>query len=769
MTTVAELTIEMAANVARLSADMDAVRRKVSGTFSGIDRDVARFKSLMGGLFAGIGAVQVVQMADAVTQLRNRLNLATNSTTEAHRAFAALYDIAQRSRVSFTDLGGTYSAISRATQGMNLSQSQLLVVTEAIGNAMAIGGGSAESMNAALLQLQQGLASGTLRGEELNSVIEQTPRLAKALADGLGVSIGQLREMGKAGELSAQKVLQALGSQSAVLAKEVSGATLTVSGAMTQLTNASTKFVGDADKATGASTTLAGAMQDLAKGIGAAGTAISEHKGELTLFFGALAGAGLAGALPRIVTGLVSVAGAVKALGLALAANPVVLALLGIGAAVGAASAASSAFSKTADGLRQQIGQLEALNKRAASEPWDAVLNANVAERNRQIAALRVQLDAVGKSARDTFAMTDPRRVVGTDQGFDLGAGNVTDDKPTPAQQARQRAEARKAEAEALRKVIDLAEHRNRLFDEEFDRQEAQRMTVEGRIRDAREMLEAIEQETRLMGLAGLEREKAVALLELERKGVVKGTEAYERLAPAILKAIEARSARASGLMTSDEVIEEAARMARTIGKKTNTTLRDSIVDGILSGARSGVSLMDIFWREVKAQAARTILQPMIQPVADGLNGLISTGLNSLLSAFGGGVTSSGYNPGASMGFSSTSWEEFVPSFAGGGHTGNGSRSGGLDGQGGFMAMLHPRERVIDETAGGTAVNLKVEVISNAGAQVEQSTRTEADGTQVLSLLIKQAKASIADDLGNRSGEVSRALESGWGLRPAMS
>ena len=183
-------------------------------------------------------AQATVRAADAVTTLQNSLKLATGSAQAAAQAYEELFGIAQRSRVSFTELGGTFASISRAGSELGISQARLLSVTEAIGNAMTIGGGSAQSMNAALIQLSQGLASGTLRGDELNSVMEQAPRLAQALADGLGITRGELRKLGEAGEITAVKVIEALEGQAAVLKGEVAGATLTVSQAFTMLSNA---------------------------------------------------------------------------------------------------------------------------------------------------------------------------------------------------------------------------------------------------------------------------------------------------------------------------------------------------------------------------------------------------------------------------------------------------------------------------------------------------------------------------------------------------
>lgn len=762
MTTVAELTIEMAANVARLRKDMDAARRTVDTTFSGINSAAENLKLTLGGVFAGFSAqaslTKIIEVQRQFDVLNSSLKTVTGSSAAADQNMKWIREFAATTPYQLAEVTGAF--VKMKALGLDASQA-----------ALASYGNTASAMGKGLNQMIEAVADAATgeferlkdfgiraykEGEQIRFVFQGVTTNVRNNAQEITEYLKRLGDVNFAGA-------------SAERAATLDGAISNLADSFDNLALAiSEGGIGKAleNDARTVSETMQVMTEAMVKAKEQGGGALVQVANAA----GVLAGRAAFGGLASLFNGFNWTVNFLTGNLLGLNEN---LSLLPDNL-----RPAAEQMKRMQQDLELARGEYDKLAARLAVAPDNIYIKSELAQlakyiekleeatrKQRQMQGALASIDGMDFSNEDAKFRRQIRLPAPAESDGDRRAR----ERAAAAAASRAANDARQKEAEALRKVIDLAEHRNRLFDEEFDKQEAQRLTVEGRIRDAREMLEAIEQETRLMGLAGLEREKAVALLELERKGVVKGTEAYERLAPAILKAIEARSARASGLMTSDEVIEEAARMARTIGKETNTTLRDSIVDGILSGARSGVSLMDIFWREVKAQAARTILQPMIQPVADGLNGLISTGLNSLLGAIGGGATSSGYNPGASMGFSSSSWEEFVPSFAGGGHTGNGSRSGGLDGQGGFMAMLHPRERVIDETAGGTAVNLKVEVINNAGAQVEQSTRTEADGTQVLSLLIKQAKASIADDLGNRSGEVSRALESGWGLRPAMS
>jgi tape measure domain-containing protein len=373
---------------------------QLSGIFAASSDGLRQLASIAAG---GAIASGFVRAADAVTVLNNQLKLATGSTQAATQAYDALFGIAQRSRTSFTELGATYASIARATSELGISQSRLLTVTEAIGNSLAISGGSAQGMQAALTQLGQGFASGALRGEELNSVLEQTPRLAKAIADGLGVSIGKLRELGKEGKLTADSVLKALESQSAVLAKEVQTSVVTVGQALTQLGNASIKAVGDVDRVTGSSDALAKAFQSAASGVQLLANAIVENESAFKVLLGGIAGVAAVSAVGALGGALATVGTRIAALGATLAANPAVLALLGLGAVGGAAVSAGQAYSKTADGIEGAIATLELANKQSESALERAAaggrttgannINRVITERTEQIRQLRAELD----------------------------------------------------------------------------------------------------------------------------------------------------------------------------------------------------------------------------------------------------------------------------------------------------------------------------------------------------------------------------------------
>jgi tape measure domain-containing protein len=378
--------------------------KSFGGILDGATGSVARFAAAAAGAFS---AQAFIQTADAVTRLENQLKLAVGGVVEAQKAYKELFEIAQRSRVNFTELGGTFASVSRAAGELGLSQRQLLSLTEAIGNAVTVSGASAQASNAALTQLSQGLASGVLRGEELNSIMEQTPRLARAIADGLGVPIGKLRELGQAGELSAQRVIEALKSQANVLQNEVQNSVLTVGQAYTQLENSVTVAVGELDKATGVSKAVAEAIGLMSSSVTDAGKAFRDNREVILGTLGVVGGAALAAGALKVAGSIGAITVAFKALGVAMAANPAGLALLGIGAATGGFIAYNEGLKGTREGLAAAIRDLEDTNrsieKSIYGKPSEAVMK-QVEDRKRQIREMRQALALMDSETLDTSA-----------------------------------------------------------------------------------------------------------------------------------------------------------------------------------------------------------------------------------------------------------------------------------------------------------------------------------------------------------------------------
>lgn len=207
----------------------------------------------------------LIETADAFVGMNARLKLATQSSAEYTTAQAAIFDISQRTASSLESNITLYARIADSMRAMGKSQQDALVFTESVGQAMRISGASAESAKAGVTQLAQAMASGVLRGDEFNSVMENSPRLAQAMADGLGVPRGALRAMAEEGKLTADKITEALLSEAGTLASEFAQIPLTVGASLTQLSNAWTKYLGEADQAEGATKSLALAISDISK------------------------------------------------------------------------------------------------------------------------------------------------------------------------------------------------------------------------------------------------------------------------------------------------------------------------------------------------------------------------------------------------------------------------------------------------------------------------------------------------------------------------
>ncbi|MDF7135164.1 phage tail tape measure protein [Proteus mirabilis] len=221
----------------------------------------ARFASVTASV---LSIHQVINYADSWTELQNRLKLVTESSVELNKATQAVYDIAQKTYQSLDATAQVYQRFADNADRLGLSQQKVAELTETVSKAVAISGASATAAQAALTQFGQALASGQLRGEELNSVMEQTPALAKAIADGMNVSVGELRKKAQDGEMTIEKVIQALERAADSVDKKFATSVTTVSQGFTNLQSAMTKFIGEANQGTGATQLFTTGMTTLA-------------------------------------------------------------------------------------------------------------------------------------------------------------------------------------------------------------------------------------------------------------------------------------------------------------------------------------------------------------------------------------------------------------------------------------------------------------------------------------------------------------------------
>ncbi len=217
-------------------------------------------------LGAGLSIAGLVRASDEAQTISARLKLATGNAQQLATAQKAVFDLAQRTRTSLLATVDLYARIERSTRDLKVNQATILQLTETINQAAQISGGG-QGAEAALFQLSQGLASGTLRGEELNSVLEQTPRLAQAIADGMNIPIGKLRQIAQDGKLTSEAVLRALLSQSETLQKEFAEFPPTIASGFTAIRNAFVQYLQTSSQAGTAARDFAEALQAIARNL----------------------------------------------------------------------------------------------------------------------------------------------------------------------------------------------------------------------------------------------------------------------------------------------------------------------------------------------------------------------------------------------------------------------------------------------------------------------------------------------------------------------
>lgn len=201
------LEAQRAREAARAQAEQAAAQNKTAAASAAL---TDHLKGLLGA-YVGLQTVQkLVEMSDQMSQINARLQLMTGSEEAAAAAQDKIYQAAMRSRGAYTDLADMVTQLGTVAPDAFSGTDELIAFAEQLQKQMAISGASGQSAQAAMVQLTQALASGTLRGDELNSVLEQTPMIAKTIADYMGVSTGQMREMASEGTVTAEVVKNAI-------------------------------------------------------------------------------------------------------------------------------------------------------------------------------------------------------------------------------------------------------------------------------------------------------------------------------------------------------------------------------------------------------------------------------------------------------------------------------------------------------------------------------------------------------------------------------
>lgn len=242
----------------------ESFTQRASGEIQGLKTGFSALTGALATLGIGTSAMEIAQTADEFKNLSGRVNIAIGENGNLEKSMDDIKNVAISTNSNLTATGDLFSRLTKIGQEVKWSQEQVLALTKTINKAIQVGGGSAATNEAAITQLNQALASGVLRGDEFNSMVEQSPRLTQAMADGLGVTIGKLRAMAETGQLTTEVVTKALLSQSEKISSEFAKFPTTIGASIENLKTAWTVYIGEADAASGISAKVAQAIKFVA-------------------------------------------------------------------------------------------------------------------------------------------------------------------------------------------------------------------------------------------------------------------------------------------------------------------------------------------------------------------------------------------------------------------------------------------------------------------------------------------------------------------------
>lgn len=236
---------------------------------------------------AAFGVHQLIEYADEWTNLSNRLRIVTRDQIDFAIAQNDVLRIARDTRQPLDATAELYQRIANNASHLGLSIKQVGPLVTTISKAVALSGVSADTARMGLVQLGQAFAAGQLRGQDLNSVLEELPGVADAIARGMGKSSAQLKSMAEEGKLTVGNLVEALTRAAGGTDTLFEKMQTTVGQTMTRLQTEIVKYIGESDQATGASARLAQGITYVAEHLdGIVKLGVSLAAGRIAVYFG---------------------------------------------------------------------------------------------------------------------------------------------------------------------------------------------------------------------------------------------------------------------------------------------------------------------------------------------------------------------------------------------------------------------------------------------------------------------------------------------------
>ena len=223
--------------LARMGAQLEEVENQTRRTGGAAESMKSKFMHAAAAVGAALSIKNIIGLADAITQTEARLNLITGDLEKTAALQDQIMASANRSRASYQSTADAVAKMGIMAKDAFNNTDELVAFTELINKQFTIAGASVAGQEAAMMQLTQAMASGVLRGEELNSIFEQAPTIIQTIADYLGVSVGEIRAMAAEGQITAQVVKDAMLSSADEINAQFSAMPYTFSQVWTMMQN----------------------------------------------------------------------------------------------------------------------------------------------------------------------------------------------------------------------------------------------------------------------------------------------------------------------------------------------------------------------------------------------------------------------------------------------------------------------------------------------------------------------------------------------------
>lgn len=292
MATTKYIDIKLRTKSAETSADkLDGKMKGLGATADKTSKSFGVLSKVAAAVGTAIVTGQITKYADAYTSLQNQVRQTTKSTEELTQRTKDLLDISNRSRAGISSTSELYTQLVLSTENLNLSTEEQLRLTETITKSFAVSGKSAADAAGSIRQLGQAFASGTLRGDEFNSIAEGAPEIMRALQRSLNLTQGELRDLAATGGITAKILVDALGDAAEVIDTKFNNSTATMAQNIEVANNNLTEFIGS-------STTV----QNVMGGLGGAIVTASENISIIASATAVLASVFAARLIPSMLT-----------------------------------------------------------------------------------------------------------------------------------------------------------------------------------------------------------------------------------------------------------------------------------------------------------------------------------------------------------------------------------------------------------------------------------------------------------------------------------